>query len=725
MTVTIRIVLFLLFVTAVNCQLALLWLNYQHFQCTQDTRNYHESVRHQYLCTSSLIRTCISDVNIYSHNLVIFLDNFCGFIDGRNLVQPHTIWIIHVKPNIKIHFLKFLLFDNNWYCDYEYLRLKSNNKSSTFCGNRFPWVYDASDTRVEIVLMKQPRAGTEPWLWRELQLELLYYGAYDQPNSHFVMLTKPSSIINTHFPNTEQNIYETFHFISSSRLDILYLTAINVRSKDQVVCFDGPGIKSPVLQFTNNQSDWKCLSSTFQMMCKFSKANNVSTTVPHLQYQSMRARDYQVKHLTPDISERQDISLEIITSDSKRTIKYMYIYIQAYLPSKYMPSLSYFRLEIDNIDFGRPYLAYPYLLSEGNSCMYGGIYIVQTVLSKDFEILSYCHHYPLTVSPNIIVDDLHNVSIVIIHYSEYSTEIFFHAVIRCNDVHCHYPEIKQMTPQEVDYKEDTISFTLPVTKKDNLIQILSIQLSFRKMKYINISFHETKTCLKIRFRHSSTTSCVNIAISYHHRVSNIQGKTNNQVTTYLDYSGVFEQTDYFQSMFINMSECNLFDNTEWVLQFVSPLETYNYFSEVNTTRKYNLPDISLFTKQSINDLHLHPFWILCHLAKPQDASPHAIWSVQIQISDIVSHVSLEVLKDDYQSSSVYGWNHFNSSYDVYIIIDKAINILFQANNPAAHEIYSNVFTLLLRRHFTYDDQITKHIGGKTPQQSQFTFHNQR
>ena len=276
MIVMIRIVLFSLFFTAVNCQLALLWLNYHHFQCAQTTRNYHESVRHQYLCTSSMIRTCISDVNIYSHSSVIFLDHFCGFIDGRKPLLPHTIWNIHLMPNIKIHFLKFLLFHNNWYCDYEYLRLNSNNKSSTFCGNRFPWVYDVSDTRVEISLMKE-HAGTEPWWFREL--ELLYYGAYDQPNSHFVIFTKPSSIINTHFPNTEQNAYETFHFISSSRLDILYLTAINVCSKDQVVCFDGPGIKSPVLQFTNNHSDWKCMSSTFQMMCKFSKANNVSTTV--------------------------------------------------------------------------------------------------------------------------------------------------------------------------------------------------------------------------------------------------------------------------------------------------------------------------------------------------------------------------------------------------------------------------------------------------------------
>ena len=655
-----------------------------------------------------------------------------------------------MKPNIKIHFLKFRLFDNNWYCDYEFLRLKSNNKSSTFCGNRFPWVYDASDTRVEIILMKE-RAGTEPWWFREL--EVLYYGAYDQPNNHFVIFTKQSSILNTPFPNTEQNAYETYHFISSSRLDILYLTAINVCSKDQVICFDGPGIKSPVLQFTNNQSDWKCLSSTFQMMCKFSNANNVSTTVPHLHYQSMRARDYQVKHLVhiTDIWEGQDISLEITTSDSKRTTKYIY-----YHPDT-ISSLSSFKLEIDNMDFGCYYLFDPYdpfdshdpyydpyCLYEGSSCLYGGIYIVQTVLSKDFETLSYCacHHKRVMIpsARDIIIDDLHNVSIVIIHYSEYSRESFFHATYRENVASSQdklWWEIqwqdKQMTPQEVNYKEDTISATLPLFRSFNFIQMSSIQLSSRKMKYINISFHETETYLQMDFRHSVFTYCIHIAIFYCHHMSNIRGRADNQETIYLNADGRFVRHDYFQSIFINMSECNLFSDPVWILSWAKTGLLFPY--ELNTIKKFYLPAFSSKTSSVFDRLHLHPYWILFHIVKPQDASPDAIWRVQTRSCDIVSHVSLEVLTDDYQSSSVYGWNHFNSSYGVYsITIDKAINILFEAINPTVHERCFDesyyacpcyMYAILLRRHFTYNDQITNYIGGKTPQQSHFTFHNQR
>ena len=387
-----------------NCQLAFIWLRYHHFQCAQNTRNYRESVRHQYLCTSSLIQACISDVNPYSHGSVIFLNYFCGFIDGRNALQPHTVWNIHMKPNIKIHFLKFILLHNYWYCDYEFVRVYmcSNNKSFTFCGNRLPWVYDASDTRLKIMLMTHHSSIDK------YQLELLYYGAYVQARSqHFVMFTQQTSIVNTHTPNTEQNVFESFHFISTSRLNILQLEAMNICRKEQVVCYDGPGDKSPVLQFTYNQSKWECLSTTFQMVCTFSRANNVCTKTPYLDYYAVRARDYQVK--TPF----EDEDLKIKKFDSKGTRKYFY-----YHPETVSSIGLHIRFLQTFVASPYTFVASPYVLYEGNSCMYGGLYFVKTLSSTDFELFSVCTH--LTVP--ILIDDLRNVSVVTIHYSEYSSK---------------------------------------------------------------------------------------------------------------------------------------------------------------------------------------------------------------------------------------------------------------------------------------------------------------
>ena len=402
MIVMIRLIVFLWFLTTVNCQLAHIWLNYNLFQCLQNARNYHESVHNQYLCTSSFIETCIADVNEYSHSSVIVPEYFCGFIDGRNALQRHTIWNIHLKPNINIHFLKFVLFDHYWYCDLEYLRVSSNNKSSTFCGNHLPWVHDATATSVNIILMTHAqRAGTKNY-----QLKLLYYAAYVLNYKHFVMFIQPSStnhpVINIRL--NDNNAVESFHLISSNRLEIVELESMNTCSKDQFVCYDGPWFKSPVLQFTYNQSVWKCLSSTFQMMCKFSRVDDVCTNSIRLYYHAIRG---SFKEKLQKFDNCSPFPLEINESKSKGTTKYIYSY------SSFVKHCMIRFIKMD--------ISFPYMLSEGNSCMYGGLYIVQ----RGSEILSLCTS-SLNVNRRIVVRN--DLLVIIIHYSEYSTErILFYA----------------------------------------------------------------------------------------------------------------------------------------------------------------------------------------------------------------------------------------------------------------------------------------------------------
>ena len=174
------------------------------------------------------------------------LDHFCGFIDGQNVLQPHTVWNIniHTYPNIQIYLFKFALLHDYWYCDFEYLRIYSGNKSSIFCGNRLPWIYDALDTRVKIVFVTH-RYGQQNY-----QLELQYHGAYVSPpiaSKQFLILTSPSSVININSFKIEQNLFQSFHFISDSKINIVHLQAINICREDQLICYDGPGIKSPSL----------------------------------------------------------------------------------------------------------------------------------------------------------------------------------------------------------------------------------------------------------------------------------------------------------------------------------------------------------------------------------------------------------------------------------------------------------------------------------------------
>ena len=116
----ITVILFLLFLTTVNCQLAFIWVN-KHFQCVQTTINYRDGLQHQHLYLTSALRACISKVNVNSRSSIISLNYFCGFIDGQNALKPRMIWNIDLKPNIHIHFLEFLLSNSYWYCDCEYI----------------------------------------------------------------------------------------------------------------------------------------------------------------------------------------------------------------------------------------------------------------------------------------------------------------------------------------------------------------------------------------------------------------------------------------------------------------------------------------------------------------------------------------------------------------------------------------------------------------------------
>ena len=699
----IRLILFSLFLTAVNCQLAYVYLNYHHFQCSQNTRNYRESIRHQYRCTYTLTWTCRSDVNVYSHNSELFLDYFWGFIDGQNALQPQTIWNIHLKPNVNIHFLNFFLLDNYWYCDYEYLKVYSNNKTTTFCGIRFPWVHDASDTKVKIILMTQ-RFGTKNY-----QLELLYYGAYVPNYQHYIIFLPSSPVMNIHYPNTEQNAFESFHFISRNRLDIMELQAMNACSKSQVVCHDGPGFKSPVLQFTYNQSVWKCLSSTFQMMCKFSRVADVCTNGPRLYYRAIRARDHQVDnvHLNKFCGLFRG-ELKINEAHRNDTSKYIY-----YFPDTAIPRGCILRIK-------RMHVSFPYMLIEGSSCMYGGVYIVQSNSCKDSEILSVCNSAD---GANLQMTDLNNVSIVIIHYSEYSTErITFHAIYTQNLIFEHL-DLNQK------YKGETVSITVPKIS-NGFIQ--SHQLKLRQIHYVNIRFDAS---LHIHFIGFLRASCMNATIYYSPHPSNIRGRQYDQET--ISGRGTFGRKDFVHSIVINMCACNLLTVRVWqIIKLAQGGD--NKFGikvlqkEANTTRSYTLPaDVVpvhvVWHPSSANINKLRPFWFMVHMLKPEDVPVYAIWRVFTNpghMTQVTSHVSIEVLTDKHHSSSVYEWHHFRSP--VYITVDKAVNILIESR-VSVDEQDASIYPMHIwfMRHFIHDDKINKYITGQAPQQSHFSFHNQR
>ena len=272
----IFLILPLLFATPTNCQLAFTWLNHQHFQCAQHTRNHREAIQHQYMCIFSHTWMCITDAIAQSYTFM-YLDHFCGFINLRYAAQSKVIWNIHMKPNIHVHFLDFSLSSNYWYCDFEYLRAVTTNEYSTFCGNRLPWVYDASDSSVKIIFF------TKRFSSQQYRLQFQYYGANAPNYQHFVLLMKPSATKGIHLFNIKRNEFETFHFISNGRLEIVYIEVVKACNILQLDCYDGPGIKSP-----NLHCKQACKSKTFQMVCRVSIPTLNCSKVPSRRYYAIQ-----------------------------------------------------------------------------------------------------------------------------------------------------------------------------------------------------------------------------------------------------------------------------------------------------------------------------------------------------------------------------------------------------------------------------------------------------
>ena len=691
-------------------QLAFTWLNHQHLQCavsTQHIKNFREALDAQYHCMLSHTWTCVRHAITYTQS-EIRLDHFCGFIDGRLTIQPKTAWVINVRPNMHIDFLNFNLYSNHWYCDYEYLKITGTTKNSTFCGSRLPWVHDASDSTIKITFFTK-RLGSENY-WLEFQ----YYGAYVPDYHHDDVFLTPSSAKHMHLLYFKQHTFESIHIISDQRLNILHFEAVNVCSRQQVVCYDGPGPKSPVLLFRYNQSQlMKCQSSTFQMVCILSRPDPKCDKLLYLHYYTMRASgtDFRKIHLYSLLKFNNVDSLGQLAMRVSEfgigTSKYMYNNSQP--NPKLMSKPSSIELNTAKITVGLPYM-----MHEGYGCMYGGLYIIETLSSHDSELWSYC---PGSESNDLhIIVPLNNSVIIFIHYDGYSPErVSFEADFEAYNFHSYLP----LSLRDVQNK--TVRITMPsfFQFEDTKLAIQSYVINMRKIQYFDIKL-DLKGAEGARVKFDVLVSnerepCVWCTIQYGGKVSNVMGRQNEVEIT----NKAFHREDNITSVVIDMSACNTFEIPIWSLfieEFRTVLFRFSALRDINHTYHQLWPRHHL-------DIVYRPFsadargpaWLIIHMKRPQDIPHYAIWKVRLKNNkNTVLHVSIEVFKNK-TPSTVYSWNHHISNA-VYMTVHEAVNFLFILDYTKRDDFltYVSTFTLSFERHYIYDDKvgptIAAHMG---------------
>ena len=609
----------------------------------------------------------VADTNVYSPNSIISLDYFCGFIDGQNALTSRTVWNIHVRPIIHLHFLAFSLLNNYCFCDFEYLTVTSNSKSSIFCGNRHPWLYDASHSSAQLIL-STPRFGSKTHT-----LEVQYYGAYVLNYQYFIM-DMQSNVQDKLLRNLEENVFENFHFVANSRLDILHLAAVNLCYGNQMICYDGPGNISPVLQFTNNQSTWYCLSSTFQMVCKFSRADLACTQASHLQYHAVHTRKSRgSSEINAFYSTNGYLHLWTITldkSDSRGTNSYIKDFHNE------VPS----RLSLHEM-----HVSFPYMLYEGGSCMYGGIYIIETFPSRESEILSHCTSFSSKILQTLEFDVRNfSIGLLLVHYSGYSREkIYFFASFSVREDYL-FLQYEPILPLNLTGIEDETAKINITSLTPQLILLQSYILNLRTIQYFHISFEQKEIPAKeVSYHPKHGLSCVYITIVYAPPISNIKGTGHDMEIL----NTQFKRWDKIESVFINMSNCNKLTFRWWRLMIHTHLRNHqNYTSNV---LYFSLPKFSLKTARKC----LGPSsreWIMVHVVRPDNVPSYAIFKMRIVVHKILSRVYLEFPIDNHRSTLVYRWIHSKSSNHAHMTVDETVNIIVTLDN-AFPDTFSTYF----------------------------------
>ena len=192
----------------------------------------------------------------------------------------------------------------------------------------------------------------------------------------------------------------------------------------------------------------------------------------------------------------------------------------------------------------------------------------------------------------------------------------------------------------------------------------------------------------------------------------------------------FTRLDHIQSVFINMSLCDVFIVPQWSVIFRDLQDTHSdspgALEGINTTDSQQLPVLMLGVSHRARNMQRSPTWFLVHMKKPPNIAHYATWKVWLEVLHTVSRVSFEVLLSNSTSSAVYEWNHHTIS-DVYMTIDKAVNFLFVSDYVTSDAMtdFKLDFNLWFVRHFTYEDRIDEFVAGQTPERRNFTFHTLR
>ena len=342
--------------------------------------------------------------------------------------------------------------------------------------------------------------------------------------------------------------------------------------------------------------------------------------------------------------------------------------------------------------------------------MYGGVYIIDT--SSDHygdEILSLCS---LKTKRRIYIPTW-EFSILIIHYDYYSGEKINFAVYV--NVWAKIKLVLRQNSMDVNGEEVKINLTSNIFSKPNGECIESYLLNLITIKFVYVILDvKPRAVYDIRFFSTSTRQGQDILASivqffYAKRFSNYKGRQKN--TELFMGSQYFQVIDFIESVFINMSACDIFTLPIWDLRIYLE-DNRGIWTQLNTTNFKTLHPLNLDSLLFISRFGLTgPMWFNVHIQRPKYVPHYAVWRVCIEVADGMSYTHMEVLTDSHMSSTVYKLAHRNYN-TFYMTVDSGIIFFFNYTDSNKLPYNAILIYLMFMRKPLYD-QRTKDIRQNT------------
>ena len=432
---------------------AVLWLQQKQWHCISIKLSFKQTLDYIYHCIFDKTYQCNNDVADYDEDEII-LHHFCGTIKSQNIKQTRQTWKLQFTTDIKIYVQQFSLYHNYYRCEEETMVFRSNDGLETFCGNRLPWKMFFSGP-VVIIVFSTKRADSQAKFI--LHFHRLYTKFYEK--FHILLFRYvPEAFQDPLLFHTTLDYIETFYIYSDFKFYVIEVSVNNAINID-VICYDGPGDKSPLLKNTNSIDHVKKTfqASSFQMHCVATKTvERISEeTNLDLSYKATNNELKSIEQMPVQILKDQVSFSVVIDKQERKNVFYKLEADTQSLFKEYFQALNFnaiFELTIISLE---GFLST--MLVEKNNCMFGGItiYNILTYYQKVYkEIFNLCSN-----------SRLHNIPI----YLEFN-------------------HIKLLFMSYAGYTDGVVRFTGQIVVKPNHKMMLDMSfVSFIKMAGENVS----------------------------------------------------------------------------------------------------------------------------------------------------------------------------------------------------------------------------------------------